>query len=406
MAVYLMKDTFASFLSGEQDGGKTRFLDDRHRECFLQTNTVDDEEGNEKIKLDFVCETNYIETLIEFEKRVRREEYTENATVVLEFEDILTIDSCTLEFVKTHLRLLNLPYEISICKVPTYVQRSVSMDMMFVEDMDFDEYFAEYDKNFFIDVEEYHVAFCFIKLRKKDSKRKLDLGDEDRETKRRLDFEEEEEEPEGPYKVEVDDADPNAIDDEKRVVPPMDLYISDYDRTTCDALMKKSTSLLMSGKYMHFFRVNVGTPPMVRMYTFDRDTGDVMKKFIPLTEVVVERNIVTKYRDQNTIMQANRLKELMNAFLHEFDADFDGDSIVGLQEVYELFTCYCMREHGYPLRGVEMHCWFFFAVSDLYSGWIVERGGKHYIRCMYLDVYAARQHCEDKGWTLRSLPYL
>src|SRR6056300_272562 len=216
MAVYLMKDTFASFLSGEQDGGKTRFLDDRHRECFLQTNTVDDEEGNEKIKLDFVCATNYIETLIEFEKRVRREEYTENATVVLEFEDILTIDSCTLEFVKTHLRLLNLPYEISICKVPTYVQRSVSMDMMFVEDMDFDEYFAEYDKNFFIDVEEYHVAFCFIKLRKKDSKRKLDLGDEDRETKRRLDFEEEEEEPEGPYKVEVDDADPNAIDDEKR----------------------------------------------------------------------------------------------------------------------------------------------------------------------------------------------
>jgi hypothetical protein len=405
MATYVVKDMFASWLCQRhcplEDGGKTRFLSEDHRDDFLRENSVDDDLGNEKVRLDFVREKSIVATLTAFEDRLRQEDYTDNAVVVLELDE--GYDG-TLDFVRRHLQSLDyedVPYEITVCKVPMYVHRSSQVDTMFDESLNF----GGYDDYFFVDEED---AFCFIWVQKKGTllKRKFEDDEEKRETKRKLHFEEEEEEEHsGAYKVEVD-VDPNAIDDEKRVMPPMDLYITDYDRVTCDALMKKSTSLLMSGKHMHFFRVNVGTPPMVRMYTIDRDTGEVMKKFLPLTEVVIDRNIVTKYQDQNTIMQAPKLKQLMNAFLHEFDADFDGDSIVGLQEVYELFTCYCIRQHGYPLRGVEMHCWFFFAVSDLYSGWIVDRGGKHYIRCMSLDLDAAYQHCLVKGWTLRSLPYL
>lgn len=402
MATYVIKDMFASWLCEQhcpkERGGKTRLLNEDHRDDFLRQNCVNEDRGNEKVKLDFVRGRSIVATLVSFEERLSRQDYTDSAIVVLEFDGDFLREDGTFDFIRKHLQRLDcdMPYEITTCKVPMYVHRSSSELTMFDETCDL----GEYDDDFF---EDNDVSFCFIRVQKK-RKRKFEHEDkEDRVAKKssKIDFEE----PAGAYKVEVE-VDPNAIDDEKRVMPPMDLYISDYDRVTCDALMKKSTSLLMSGKFMHFFRVNVGTPPMVRMYSIDRDTGKVTKKFIPLTDVVIDKNIVTKYQNQNTIMQAPRMKQLMNAFLHEFDADFDGDSIVGLQEMYELFTCYCIRQHGYPLRGVEMHTWFFFAVSELYSGWIVDRGGKLYVRCMSLDLDAAYQYCIDKGWTLRSLPYL
>ena len=393
MATFVVKDMFAKWLCDthcDLANGRIRFLSDDHREEFLR-NEFDGEDYldpvTEKVKLDFVREKSVVISLSTFEQRLDEDEYADDAIVVLEFNE--SYDTA-LDFVQQHMENLNreiASHEISFCKVPTYVHRSSQVETMFNENIDFEGY-RDY---FFVD--EWN-AFCFLRLQKKNNKRKFEALEDD----------DDDDDLTG-CKVQVE-VNPDAIDDEKRVMPPMELYVTDYDRKTCDPVLKKSTSMLVRGQSLHFFRVNVGTPPMVRMYTINRDTGAMTKKFLPLTEVVVERNVVTKYQDNLTCMHAPRMKNLMNDFLHDFDADFDGDSIVGLQEVYEIFTCYCMREHGYPLLGIEMHAWFFHAVSDLYSGWIVDRNGKKYIRCMSFDLDSAYQHCVDKGWTLRSLPYL
>lgn len=185
---------FAWYLSSDTDEhvdikGKYRCPDKRLEEFKRACDNNYEDPESEKVKLDYVvtCDGDIVETLASFEERLRRQDYTDYAVVLLEFGCVL---DKYLDFIETHLRNHDSPYEITICKVPSYVHRSTHVEHMFKWDprlhVEDSTWFHDYFVRCYID----DRSYCFLKLNKKG-----------------------EEEPEGPYKVV-----PNAIDDEKRVM--------------------------------------------------------------------------------------------------------------------------------------------------------------------------------------------
>ena len=332
----------------------------------------DEISGERSVMLDFRDATTAIEAVKSLERAIADDIYTDKSVVVFTLHDD---DDGSLNYVENWVRTHP---GVDFAPIPEYLRRSHHPDDMFAKECDY-----SHERCNFAVVS--RVSFCFLYITRRvvPEKRRREVV----------------EEPMTPLTRTISvHPNPEAIDPEPRVLGDFYRFVKHFqghgDLAAC-------ASISLLGKHlMCFNKVIQVSPPIIRVTSFDRDTGEKETRLLHTPDVELEGDVVIMYRKRPVDINKVQMNAILGAFMRDCAGEVNGDVSMKLHDFYVLFHSFCQYQHGVFLSFVHMHLWFFHACADLYNAWVVKRDEEYYIRCMHVDVPTMITVYEGRGWNV------